>query len=500
MSLLESDSVYLPFNIPASPVILRRPFSAPEREQSQVGRLVTTSAATATTSSTAAGHPSIPNRVHKPTDAPLGQRPQTSAGSHTSPVSGEGSSRYESLEQRPIRPLNQQIARSAAALGGGGVFTVPGGSRPSFEIARPLSSSSEPSVVGRSHHSKEGPALPTSLACSQDYESSGEQTTGESESESAAIPVTTASTSQPVAESSQAFSQHSELSLNPTPQITIPLSSHPQPSEEPASSSDGNSHVELTPSTREKLNHIRSVAGSRRSAGGTAARPHGLRDKAAAVARIRDGIPSMRTTCGSTIIRSAAATTTSTVSTTTASTVTASSLAASAVMRAHKLKSTTRQAASHHGPPDLGGGDGPQTSSVPLKKESSNSSMMLHKNVHQLSSGETPDTVFRGLVNSHLGGGDSKELKSRLNLERMEAGDSGFLSRPPSEVVKDEPQHSGKNWCLRIWLVVLFQREGQHVLGVFERKETDSDYRYLVCADTRQVMFNLAIMFNSSRT
>ncbi|GFS21485.1 centrosomal protein of 97 kDa [Elysia marginata] len=484
VSLLESDSVYLPFNIPASPVVLRRPFTAPERKPPEVGKHIPTNTTAAIASSAATGYTSHLHRSSKPVDTFLGQRPQTSSGSHTSPAAGESSSRYDTLEQRPIRPLNQQLARSAAILGAGGACNVPGSSRPSFEIARPLSSSSEPSVVVRSHHSKEGPALPTSLACSQDYESSGEQTTGESESESATVRITTSGTS--LVSSNQVYSQPSQLSVNPSSQSPIPI---PQAfsSQDLSSSSDGNSHVKLTPSTKEKLNHIRSVAGSRRTAAGTVTsavltsnKAAALRDKAAAVARIRDGIPVRREASGSATSKSSTlascittsnsstttTTTTNITATTVSSTVTASSLAASAVMRAHKLKSTTRQSATHHSRPDAGGGDGSQPSSAFMKNYNTagntvTSSGMLKKNTayhsgnqnHGLETKDTETTQAGsgGMVASHLGGGDSKEVKSRLNQERMEqqkedggpggVRDSGFLSRPPSEVVKEEPQH-----------------------------------------------------------
>ncbi|GFO03555.1 centrosomal protein of 97 kda [Plakobranchus ocellatus] len=489
VSLLDSDSVYLPFNIPASPVVLRRPFTAPDREQQHLGRLnISTSSATAATATNTG------RAYQKPGDSPLGPRPQTSSGSHHPPAASEGSSRYETLEQRPIRPLNQQLARAATALAGGGVYT-----RPSFEIARPLTSSSEPSVVGRSHHSKDGPAVPTSLACSQDYESSGEQTTGESESESAtASHITNPENSSQIPNlGAQSFPHHSP---NPGQQAShisgLPPSLVTQEQSSSSDSgavgreSDGSSHSQLTPSTRAKLNHIRLVAGSRRSAASStsaattagaasaAGKNISLRDKAAAVAKIRDGISNMRSASGSNTQRETLGTSptanpscTSSASTSTvSSTVTASSLAASAVMRAHKLKTTTRQQAGTHHDAGLAAGDGSGQASafvINTNSRDSNQPIKLHKNIsllpvshhHHNQPGATevkdspPPAVSRvgGRGSTfHMGGGDSKEVKGRLNLERMEqqkeeggsAGvrDSGFLSRPPSEVVKDEPQ------------------------------------------------------------
>lgn len=458
VSLLESDSVYLPFNIPASPVVLRRPFTAPERKQTQIGKHFTTNTTTAVASITATGHAANSHQSHKHVDTVLSQRPQTSSGSVTSPASGEGSNRYDSLEQRPIRPLNQQLPRGAVLVGGGGVFNIAGSNRPSFEIARPLSSSSEPSVVGRSHHSKEGPALPTSVACSQDYESSGEQTTGESESESTAVPITAGTV----------CSQPSHLPPNSATQSTAPTT---QPLQSVSSSSDGNSCVRLTPSTKEKLNHIRSVAGLRRTAASTVAsatlgvsKTIALRDKAAAVAIIRDGIPVLRDTSAN--IKSSIPTPltlNSSSASTINSTVTASSLAASAVMRAHKLKSTSRLSTAHHNTSEAGGGESAQTSLKNHNPSSNNmpNSGMLKKNMSYLSGTqsygvdtkkfEAGQTGSKVSLVPHLGGGDSKEVKSRLNQERMEqqreedggppgVRDSGFLSRPPSEVVKEEPQ------------------------------------------------------------
>ncbi|RUS84614.1 hypothetical protein EGW08_007641 [Elysia chlorotica] len=469
VSQLESDSVYLPFNIPASPIVLRRPYTAPDKKLSQVEKNTSTNTTTAKTSTTAAGFTSHLGRGNEPSDAHISQRPQTSAGSVPSPERGN---RYETLEQRPIRPLNQQLSRWA----GGGVLSVSGGSRPSFEIARPLSSSSEPSVVGRSHHSKEGPALPTSLACSQDYESSEDQTTAESESESATVPVTTSSTTpQTSTHASQAICQPSHHFNNPIPQSGFALAPHSTLQQNPSSGSDSNLHIQLTPGTREKLNHIRSVAGSRKSAVSNAAsaaaalsKTVSLQDKAAAVARIRDGIPITKSSSGSTSNRSNTVTSSSTGSTvsTTSSTLTASSLAASAVMRAHKLKSSSRHSSSHHSTPDSGGGDGSHSSSAFVKNENSSRSKLVSSVVYQnnvsyhpenqngtneLREGETPRVGGKGMVSPHLGAGDSKEVKSRLNLERMEqqregaltgVRDSGFLSRPPSEVVKEEPQHA----------------------------------------------------------
>uniref|UniRef100_A0A2C9LL35 Fibronectin type-III domain-containing protein n=1 Tax=Biomphalaria glabrata TaxID=6526 RepID=A0A2C9LL35_BIOGL len=131
VSLLESESVYLPFDVPSSPIAIRRPFTASDRSETLKKE----------------------GNINKA--SPL--RPHTAADSRL-----PGFTKYDNLDQRPVRPLNQLMK---------------GYIKPSFEMARPQTSSSEPSVS-----SHKDSLLPT--ARSQDYESSSEQTVSESESHS----------------------------------------------------------------------------------------------------------------------------------------------------------------------------------------------------------------------------------------------------------------------------------------------------------------------------
>lgn len=131
ISLLESDSVYLPFDSPTSPVTAHRPFTAPEKLTEQPSRKP------------------VPPSVSQFPDTHL-PRPFTAADARHRMFT-----KYEPADQRPIRPSKQNF-------------------KPLFDVARPLTSSSEPSV--RTHKDA---APPTAL--SQDYESSSEQTASESE-------------------------------------------------------------------------------------------------------------------------------------------------------------------------------------------------------------------------------------------------------------------------------------------------------------------------------
>lgn len=128
VNLLESDSVYLPFDVPASPVILRRPFTAPEKQSH--------SSIAATIDETAKSYDpntqQIQPRVFK-CDFP---------------------------EQRPTHPLNHHIVRPVH--------------KSTLQVAQPVSSHSVPRV---STH-KESTLL---TAQSEDYESGSEPTVSESE-------------------------------------------------------------------------------------------------------------------------------------------------------------------------------------------------------------------------------------------------------------------------------------------------------------------------------
>lgn len=132
ISLLESESVYLPFDVPASPVVLRRPFDTKERQ---------------------------PYATSKPASSVA-----TAIKSHnvstrqSQPFINSYNVRHDSLEQKSVHPSNQHITR--------------GSQRSILSVVQPVSSSSEPSV---SVHKDS--TLPT--ARSQDYESGSEHTTND---------------------------------------------------------------------------------------------------------------------------------------------------------------------------------------------------------------------------------------------------------------------------------------------------------------------------------
>ncbi|CAL1544711.1 unnamed protein product [Lymnaea stagnalis] len=297
VSLLESESIYLPFDIPASPVAIRRPFTAPEQE---TGPFVKPPSDPALYASDQKRHLS---------------RPYTATDSRHPTFT-----KYDSLEQRPIRPLNQHV--------------VKGNIKPAFEVARPLTSSSEPSVSTHKDTS-----IPT--ARSQDYESSSEQTASESE----------------------VLPQKPDDNHTTQPKIinTIQLVSIHAP--------------------KDKLNHIKAIAGNKRAGHPTS----------------RAGNPSGKSFA--------------------MKTATAASMAASAVLR-NRLPKTNLSTAG----------------------------------AVKMNSPEGRDHLQDSVAARH-GARDSKQIKGRLNMERMElekdgrshpgGRDAGSVSQPASDIFTSDPQQIG---------------------------------------------------------
>ncbi|KAH9525096.1 hypothetical protein Btru_000324 [Bulinus truncatus] len=178
VSLLDSDSVYLPFDVPSSPIESRRPFTAPGTFSEQLKN----------------------ESVHHDINKSPRSRPRTAIDSRFPAFT-----KFDNLDHLHVRPLNQHAMKGYV--------------KPSFDMARPPTSSSEPSV---STHKDS--MLPT--ARSQDYESSGEQTVSESEPQNLK-PASSGQSPQPVA----------------------PFGDHVKP----------------VNALQDKLNHIKIVAGSKKA-------------------------------------------------------------------------------------------------------------------------------------------------------------------------------------------------------------------------------------------
>ncbi|XP_012941590.1 serine-rich adhesin for platelets [Aplysia californica] len=377
VSLLESESVYLPFDVPASPVNLRRPLTAPGKVQQHQSWPTTTGNGTSSLNT------SVPSR--QPLNSHL-TRPATAAESRS--VASEN--RYASLEQRPIKPLNQNFGRSNF--------------KPTFDISLPLSSHSEPSV---STHKESQP--PT--ACSQDYDSSSEQTTSESE---AVVPRKKTAV---VGREDSGTQDNFTKSQTSQQQISVGHATGVKgdfPKTESGTSSDA--------APKDKLSLIRNIAGNKKAVKfpGNSSADSSARQRSVVATALRARSATATAAAGN---NSSSTMKTSGSTSTTTTTTTASSMAASAVSRARQMRNPAIKA----------------------------TGVITAAEVKDTSSGGFLEKGGGDGVTISPQAGESKQMKGRLNLERMElkkgggistgsVRDSGFLSRPASDAVLEDSQ------------------------------------------------------------